>query len=187
MKCFKAILAEMRGWTLLTRPHRAGTQTILRDDHSLILPWCERIRVIVHALMGPITRDTPQEKVPNAHSAFARYKILASLKDVQTEQGGKSQRQVFLRAAVECHHICRVCGPLRCAHAACHAACHAIDVVIMETGKGDVISRSFLLSRELQFRPIWAKTPFGRGNLGVAYSMTPWPCDFTFSAVMTPK
>ena len=95
--------------------------TILRDDHSLRLPQCERVLVVVRSSMGSVTRHSPQEKMPNAYSALTPYKELARLKYVQAEQGGKSERQVLLWAAIKCHHICRVSTPSRFAHDACHA------------------------------------------------------------------
>ena len=56
--------------------------TILRDDHSLRMPQCERVVVVVRAPMGPVTRYSLQENVSNAHSALATYEVLACLEDV---------------------------------------------------------------------------------------------------------
>ena len=83
-----------------------GMLTILRDDHSLRVPQCERVLVVVRAPMRPITRYSLEQNVSNAHSALAAYEVLACLKDVQAEQCGKSERQVFLREVVKRHQMC---------------------------------------------------------------------------------
>ena len=114
-------LSLQTGEASSTRPHKVGMLTILHDDHSLRVPRCERVFVVARASMRSITRNGLQKNVSDAPSALAAYKVLACLEDVQAEQCGKSERQVFLWEAVKRHQICCVCAPSRPAHDACHA------------------------------------------------------------------